>query len=196
MGVEIEKQTLAPSGDSYGNGLTGVETMPRDAYLALGMALGTSGLMKWAYFTPQRTVTCTKIVTSAAGTAAGATPTMCRIGFYSVAANGDMTLVCRSANNTGLWATINAEYEEAMATAGGYPSSYTFVAGQRYAGAAICVSGATIPTLAGHAFPNAAMAVREPRLVGQLSGQTDLPASIAAGSVANGGQRLWLAAVA
>lgn len=190
MGVEIAKNTLAPSQHLYGNGITGVETMIRDS-MQTSATLGASGAMRLSYLTAVETRSVSTAVTATGSTAAGATPTLVRFGLYSVdVASGDITLVASTANDTSLLAATTTEYAKALS------SSYTVVAGQRYAAAILVVSGATIPTIAGNA-PQAGSStlLRTPRMSGLVSGQADLPATVASGSIAASGVRHWIAFV-
>lgn len=192
MGVEIAKQTLVPGQDSYANGLTGVETTSRQNCGLNNVPTMTSGVLRLAYFTSAMAVTVAKCVTSTGGTAAGATPTLCRVGLYTVASNGDLTLVASMANDTSMWAGSNTEYEKSLS------ASYTVAAGQRYAAAALCVTATTPPNLFGAVPSHGSSSVfaRAPRLCGFLNSQTDLPASISSGSVTNSTTSLWVGFVA
>jgi hypothetical protein len=174
----------------------GVQTVSRLLTTSTAVALSTSGNIRFTFFTPRKGATITKIISCSGGTAAGATPTLCRMGFYTVDASGNLTLACANDNSTTLWAGTNTEYERALGTAGGLPSSYTFQAGLRYAAGVICVSGATIPTLVGNSQMNGATALRAPTMSALLSGQTDLPTSIAVGTLAASAQAPWVAGVA
>lgn len=192
MGVDITKQTLAPGQDSYANGLTGVETMDRGfTGLGNGPSLST-GALRLTFFTPPSSFVANTAVTATGGTAAAATPTLCKVGVYSVATNGDLTLVASTANTPSLWASSSTKYETALS------SAYTFVGGQRYAAAVLCVTGATAPNAFGTIISNGSSAVLglSPRLSGFLSGQSDLPASISSGSVTDSTSRVWVGFIA
>jgi len=156
----------------------GTTTMDRKA--ATASPTCTSQLLRLMYFTAPRAETIANVAVLTSGTAAGATPTLCRIGVYSVAANGDLTLVGACANDTSLFATINTRYARALS------ASYNAVLGQRYAMGVLVVTAAATPTFVGIA-PNSALVTSfstSPRISGSLAGQSDLPSSIAAGSVA------------
>lgn len=143
----------------------------------------TSGLLQLVYFTAQRSETIASVKMLSAQTAAAATPTLVRFGIYEVAANGDLTLVASTANDTAIFAGTHTAYDKALSVAWGK------VAGRRYAVAVLVVSGAAMPVLYG-SMPVGAAAVLDtllsaaPRWTGQVAGQTDLPASVAAASVA------------
>lgn len=189
MGIEFRRGYLTPDSALYGNTIDGLETVSRDAPVSSGMALST-GLIRFSYFTPPAAFTATNAVTATYTTAAGATPTLCRVGFYTVASNGNLTLVAATANTTSLWATVNTVYETALT------ATYTFQPGQRYAAGALCVTGATAPQLVGQVYSTAAIPTLAPQLTSALTGQTDLPASITAGSLITSGNRIYIAATA
>lgn len=135
--------------------------------------------LRLVYFTARKTETITKLVMTSSTTAAGATPTLVRFGIYSVAGNGDLALIHAIANDTGIFVSTGTEYERALT------SSFSKVQGTRYAVASLVVTGATAPTVIGQTSPNGLGWGVEPRLVGAVTGQTDLPASISAGSIVN-----------
>jgi hypothetical protein len=173
----------------YGNALAGVETMPRN--FVIGSATMTSGAVRLAYFTPQVSYTASTIITATASTAAAATPTLCRMGLYAVAANGDLTLVASCANDTALWAATTTEYSRALVS----PATYTLIAGIRYAAGAICISASAVPTLIGSSGSNSALLGRAPVLCKSIGGQTDLPASQVVAGLSATAQLIYVALV-
>lgn len=192
MGVFFSRLSLAPGEDASGNGLSGVETLNRANCGINNVPTMTSGVLRLAYFASPVSVTVSKCVTSTGGTGAGATPTLCRVGLYSVASNGNLTLVASIDNDTTMWASSNTEYEKALS------ASYTIVGGQRYAAAALVVTGTTPPNLFGivPAHGSSAVLARNPRLSGFVNSQTDLPATVANGSITNSTTSLWVGFVA
>lgn len=167
------------------NAVTSGELVPPDRFLAYanaGVALmSASQRMNLHYFTAQKTEPITQIETATGATAAGATPTLCRVGVFSIAANGDGTLLAAIANDTAMWATIGLEYLRALTT------TFNKVAGQRYAVGALCVTAAALPVLVGPTLAvattsNNGMALA-PRIGGAITGQADLPATFLAASV-------------
>lgn len=156
---------------------TGQETFPRETCDQNATA-ATSGVLELTYFTAYKTETSTQVKTFAGGIAAAATPTTCKVGLYTVASNGDLTRVAITANTTTLWATINTAYTTA------WLASVDLVKGQRYALARLIVTGVAAPSWPCQ-FLAAALGSETPRINGQVAGQTDIPASISAGTVAN-----------
>lgn len=185
---------LTPAAEYYGNALTGVETFARP-FGTVTKAL-TSQKLYLTFFTPAQSYTATQMVTTTGGTAAAATPTLCRMGVYTVAVNGNGTLVAAILNDTTLFAGGNTEYVRNFDVGGGLPTSYPYVAGQRYAHALLIVSAAAMPSVlvSGNSGSSATYA-RAPRLVGVISGQADLPVSFTAGGLSNEQGLVWIGAV-
>ena len=153
------------------------EITPTRDWYSNNVPLTTSGNLLLSYATAVRTEAINTLTTYSGTNAAGATPTLCRVGVYSVAANGDLTLIAACANDTALWAATNTAYPKALT------STFNKVAGQRYAYACICVSAAGIPSLCGNLHAIANVPFISPRVCAVVSGQADLPASIVNGSI-------------
>ena len=165
---------IVASGNDLGSGQ---ECLPRD--LAVSSVAMTSGVLRIRYFTARKTETENNIYMRTGTTGAGATPTLCRMGIYSVATNGDLTLIGSCANDTTLFATASTKYTRALT------SSVSLVAGQRYAIAAIVVTAAAAPTiLSSSTGGDANELATTPRQTAILTAQTDLTTPITAGSLA------------
>jgi hypothetical protein len=176
---------------AYANALVGIETAPRIICQAAA-PLSTSGTLRLSYFTPSQSATIGSLVAVTGSTAAAATPTFCRIGLYTAAANNDLTLVASIANDTALWAAAFTEYSSVLVS----PASYTAVAGQRYAFGVLCVSAAAVPSFYGLQTLSTATFSRPPVLSRSLAGQTDLPSSITHASTAADSRIIWVGGVA
>lgn len=155
----------------------GQETIGR--LLAGGAISMSTGSLRLAYFTARKSETITQLKVATGGTAAGATPTLIRMGLYSVDASGNLTLVASTPNDTTLLANTTTTYPKALS------ASYAVVRGLRYAFGLLVVTGATAPSVLASLVLNATIASASPRRVGNVAGQSDLPASISAGSVAS-----------
>lgn len=151
---------------------------------ALSMASQT---LRLGYFDAFRNEGISQARVLCGGTAAGATPTLVRYGLYTVADNGDLTLVASTPNDTTLLATINTGYSKALST------PYRLLVGQRYAGAVLVVTGAAAPTIGGSILGVAVDSLGPPPICGVVSGQADLPASIVAASIAVTSSRPYIA---
>lgn len=142
-----------------------------------------AGTLQLSYFTALKSEAINNVTTVTVGTAAGATPTLCRVGLYAVAANGDLTLEAATANDTTLWANINNAYSRALT------GTWNKVVGRRYAAGLLCVTAAATPVIAGHTYSTSFVSSGPPQMAGSLAGQTDLPSNISAGSIAALGRR-------
>jgi hypothetical protein len=165
----------------------GEATMPRGEVQS-NVTL-TSGQVRLAYFTATKTETINNIKGFTASTAAAATPTLCRLGLYSVDSSGNLTLVASCASDTTMFATTTTAYTKALTV------PYLKVAGQRYAIAALVITGATAPTSPASFFsgPGAEMTSTGPTESAALSGQSDLPSTITAGSLGSSSQKMYAA---
>ncbi len=140
-----------------------------------------SGALILSYFTAPKDKTYTSIATAVRDAAAGATPTVARMGVYEVAADGGITLRASTAHDASLWSVLNTEYERNF--------TLPFVAqrGQRYAAAKLIVTAAALPSLQGVSIAPTAWSnvnVRySPSAWGRVLSQTDLPASVPVGSI-------------
>lgn len=147
--------------------------------LATSTAAGASnGNFRGPYFTCRKSQTITKIRTVVGSTnQIGAT--LCRIGLFTADASDNLTLVASTANDTSLWATANTVYDKALSS----PTSYTVVRGQRYAIGMLVVGASQAPGLVGFTLGNSAIGNTAPRTGFLIGSQTDLPSSIATGSM-------------
>jgi hypothetical protein len=146
--------------------------------------------LQLSYFTAALTETCTRIAVNTGSTAAGARPTLVRFGLYSVAANGDLTLVAATTNDTTLLAAANTRYAKATSAA------FVKIQGQRYATAVLVVSAAIMPSI----FANGPMGgtglsmlrTGKGRRQARVASQTDLPLKISNASITIDGNALYV----
>ena len=122
-----------------------IEPFPRWAAVGGDAAL-TSGTAEWACFTALENITVSKIKMMVGGTASAGSPTLRRMGLATVASNGDITVVARTANDTSLFNATFTAFERSFDTGSGFPATYDLVAGNRYAAGVIAVGG-TMPAL-------------------------------------------------
>jgi hypothetical protein len=160
---------------------------PRQATSAVTLA---NQRMQLTYFTAALTETCTQAVVNTSTTAAGATPTLVRIGVYSVAANGDLTLIASTPNDTTLLATASTKYAKA------FSASFVKTQGQRYAVALLVVSAAAMPSIMGNgAMGGTGLSMLRTgvgRRQARVASQTDLPSTVANASCSLDGNSLYL----
>ena len=113
-------------------------------------------------------------------TAAGATPTTIEWGLFTVDSSGDLTQVAVTPNNTALFNATYAKQSES------FSSSYTMVPGQRYALGLLVVSSQAMPTTI-RDWNSSIMSWNGPvRRMSSLTGQTSMPSSVSAASLAWG----------
>jgi len=180
-GQSVLFSRLSQTSDNLATG----ELVPPDRHIAYGSStvasLTTSQQLNLHYFTASRTEAITQIETISGSTAAAATPTICRVGIYDLAANGDGTLIASTTNDTAMWSATLTAYPKALNV------TFNKVAGKRYAVAVLCVSAAAMPVLMSPAFINTGIlnshVGRTPILCGLLAGQADLPANFTAASI-------------
>jgi hypothetical protein len=139
----------------------------------------TSGTVRFTYFQAEKSETVTQIKSVTDGTAAAATPTIARMGVYSIDGAGNLTLITSSANDTALWNATSSPFTKAL----GGGTGYAKVAGTWYAIGDIIVTAVATPTLAGTQHQVGSIMQTAPRLTAAFAGQTDLPSSVAVGSL-------------
>jgi hypothetical protein len=185
---------LTAAAEYYGGGLAGVEPFPR---WAAGAAKATgNGVLYLTYLTPSQSYPATSL-SIVTGGAAGATPTLCRMGVYTIDAAGAGALVAAIANDTTLFAAGATKYARNFSAGGGLPTGYAYQAGQRYAHGVLILSAAAFPTLKGVDLgAQSGLFALAPRLFGQLTGQVDLPTSFVAASLATTQDAaIWIGAI-
>lgn len=161
--------------------VSGETTLAREFVTYLDRATG-SGNMRLTYFTAQKNEIITQVKMFTGSTAAGATPTLVRIGIWTADASGALlALVGSTPNDTTLLADANTGYTKALS------ASWAKVAGQRYAHGILVVTAATAPTMAGlgiGGLPTTELAIA-PRIAGYMGALSDLPSSAGSGSISN-----------
>lgn len=159
---------------------SGETTLPR--YLMNASATLASTSMRLGYFTARKTETINTLGISTGATAAGATPSIARMGIYSLDGSGNGTLAASTPNDTSLFAGATTRYTK------GLSAPFSKVAGTRYAVSILVVSGATMPNMAGWAaIAGYALFGMTPRITGLIASQSDLPSSFTAGQVVASG---------
>jgi len=160
---------------------TGLDIIPR--YLsATGTRSLQNGFVEFTVFVPNTSVTISNItaVCTTAGTDTGGT-TVRRLGLYTInQSTNAVTLVARTASDATLFTTASTTYTKALDTTGGYPASYTLLAGVPYAvGMVAYNTGGTFaqPTVQGTSTLQSNLAALSPAIVGRITGQTDLATS-------------------
>lgn len=157
----------------------GEMSMPLGAVSNAGCATSNQ-VLRLIFFEAQVTETINNLTVYTGGTAAGATPTLIRMGVWSVNGSDDLTaLLASTANDTSLLASTNTGYTKALS------SSWSKVAGTRYAIGLLVVTGATAPQMTGQSVSASGLLSgggNLPRVTAALTGQSDLPSTASAGS--------------
>lgn len=147
-----------------------------------------SGTLYLSFFRACKAATLSRWDAATTTQGFAATPTLIRGGLYTVDSLGNLTLAAASASDTTIGTAGSTKFGKVFAT----PLAVEFA--RWYAFGFLAVSGTTMATLLG---PNVAFGshnismLSDPRVNGVVSGQSDLPASITAGSVAASNQLLW-----
>jgi hypothetical protein len=156
---------------------SGHETIPR--WAASNQAINmTSGALRITYFVPRRAGTVTAIRVPSGSTPAGATPSLVRFALFAVdASTGNLTLMSATVSDTSVFAATFTSYSRNLAAA------QTLVAGQLYAIGVLVVTAATVPQVAGGNYASGQENLTAPQFCAVLTSQSDIPASITAGSL-------------
>lgn len=158
----------------------GEECMPRNDIHSEFVST-TSGFLRLSLWTARKTETTTQVRMYSGATAAGATPTLCRIGLYLFDASGDAALVASTANDTTLFAAVGGTYTRSWTT------PYEKIRGRRYGVGALVVTAATTPTFLGKLVSPGAEFGIAPVMGLVYTGLADLPANlVGASGIANG----------
>ena len=186
MTVRFGPATDAPQGFTTG----GESNFPR--FTLTSSVTMTSQLLRVSFFRATKDEVITQVRTSTTGTAAGATPTICRFGIYDVDSAGTTyTLIASTTNDTSLFAGTNTRYTKSLT------ASFNKEAGKVYGCAILVVTAATAPTIAAPAafVGSANEAVEKPILYASLAAQADLPASLTAAGLSTATSAPYVALV-
>lgn len=164
--------------------LASVTTMPRQLVQSTVAGMASQSL-RLTGFTADKSLTANNVATLSGITAAAATPTVCRIGVYSVSVTNDCTLIGSTANDTTLWAAAATRYIKALSA----PTS--IVQGQRYAVGILVVTAAAMPNFYGSSSIPGAESLIAPFVSAALASQSDLPSTIAGTSLAASGTGIY-----
>jgi hypothetical protein len=163
---------------SFGFSSSAIETWPRGNAAPSASNWASTQRVQFAMFTPVKNLTVSEASLFVAGTTASGT-TVARMGLYTWNESTETaTLVAQTANDTTLFNTVSTLQTRSFDTTGGYPASYSLVAGTTYAFAAIWV-GTSAPTVLGLSFAavNAHQGIGGARVSGMRSSQSDLPST-------------------
>ncbi len=182
--MDYDKLYLLQKDDS--SLFSGEAVFSREEIASSGVGVGT-GSLRLTYFTAGKTETISQVRLHTGSTAAGATPTICRIAVYLVDdATQNLTLVASTANDTTLFSVATNEYVKA------FSAPFTKYKGNRYAIGVLVVTAFTLPNFCGQNSIPAAETSKAPRITG-YSAQADIVASITDASLTAGASRIYFA---
>lgn len=182
-GLDIDGELTLNGGPIAGGELisspldTGITTIPRTT--AFSNIAAATQLLELCYFRASKNMPAVTHKMWSSATAAAATPTLVKYALFSVAANGDLTRIAITANDTALFSAINTAYPKA------YITPTNLVAGLIYAAAFLIVTAGAAPTLPasnGQTIQGSILQAA-PRLAGAVSAQADIAASYTAAQV-------------
>jgi hypothetical protein len=119
-----------------------MSTVPR--WAASSSTANSNNSIRLDLLIPTSSITVSNITMRSASLTAGAT--LIRFGIYT-RSGSTFTLVARTASDTTIFAATNTRYTRALATAGGYPSTYSMTAGSEYWIGYIIVGATTLGSL-------------------------------------------------
>lgn len=166
------------------NPTAAVTSIPRLSVISNAIS-NTSQLLRLTYFTAPFAFTVSNLSLTAGTAAAAATPTLIRYGIYSEDGSGNLTLIGSTPNDTTMLAAAFTAYTKALST----PVALT--KGTRYAMAVLVVSSATMHNMYGISVTAADFGLA-PRLTAAVAAQTDLPSTVAVGSLANNAMAFYM----
>jgi hypothetical protein len=168
----------------------GQESMSRDLLVSSAVLSGAGATcaIRLTFFTARKSFTSTAVRMYTGATPAGATPSLARMGVWSVD-GASCTLRGSTAHDATLFSVGSGTYQR------NWETPVNFEEGRRYCGGACVITAATAPSLGGWAGGYSTEHGMDAMTAGIISGQSDLPASFLLSSVSNGVQRPYMAMV-
>jgi len=157
-------------------GATNETTSVVDVYPRSGNFSGTpsSSTTYFTFFTPRWDATVSSLSVASASTQTTG-QSLVRFGLYTVDGSGNATLVARTASDTTIFSSANTVYTRTFNTTGGYPSTYSLVAGTRYAIGVVVVAATTGTVYTAFNSIPSALSTLSPRMTGLVAATSDLP---------------------
>lgn len=187
-----------PGADAHpGLALLGFEPLPR--WLGQQGATCKSGVAALVIGKCYTSATVTKLRATSRTATSGAT--LARMGIYTLpdtygsTGSGTLTLVARTASIGTMFDSGYNDQSVALATAGGYPASFTFLAGKYYALALLQVGSTVDPSFFGSPGWGGMMGL-VPALVQGFASQADLGATYTVASGTAYGDAPWIGGIA
>jgi hypothetical protein len=136
----------------------------------------TSGTVYFTMFSPLWTKEISSISVSSA-TVATTGASLVRFGLYSISGN-TATLLAQTASDPTIFSSTSTLYTRTLSTSGGYPGTYTLVAGTRYAIGVLVIAATPGSIYTAYSSPPSTISSLSPRITGSIALQTDLPLTV------------------
>lgn len=136
----------------------------------------TSGTVYFTMFSPLWTKQISSISVSSA-TVATTGASLVRFGLYSISGN-TATLLAQTASDPTVFSSTSTLYTRTLSTSGGYPGTYTLVAGTRYAIGVVVIAATPGSIYTAYSSPPSTISSLSPRITGSVALQTDLPLTV------------------
>jgi len=136
----------------------------------------TSGTVYFTMFSPLWTKQISSISVSSA-TVATTGASLVRFGLYSISGN-TATLLAQTASDPTIFSSTSTLYTRTLSTSGGYPGTYTLVAGTRYAIGVVVIAATPGSIYTAYNSPPSTISSLSPRITGSVALQTDLPLTV------------------
>jgi hypothetical protein len=137
----------------------------------------TSGTVYFTMFSPLWTKEISSISVSSA-TVATTGASLVRFGLYSISGN-TATLLAQTASDPTVFSSTSTLYTRTLSVSGGYPATYTLVAGTRYAIGVLVIAATPGSIYTAYSSPPSTLSSLSPRITGSVALQTDLPITVA-----------------
>lgn len=177
--------TTSYTDSKVSSGSTELETLSRKDVTSSAISMGSTVLRATSIPDVPSEVTVSTVRVASGATAAGATPTIVRLGVYKENTDGSLSLVGSTDNDTSLLAAASTTYDKPLS------SPVVLTPGVRYFVGLLVVTSATAPTVAGAVGAVASLLAASPRISAQINGRTDLPASVAVADMTNSGSLVY-----
>jgi hypothetical protein len=141
-------------------------------YVATSTSLGLSRVYL-TMFTPLFNQTISNLIIHS-GPVSSPNYTLVKMGLFTISGT-TATLVAETASDTTLFTAQRVVYTRALSSARGYPTSYSLVAGTRYALGAIAVGTGSSNFWSNAQLSDSTLSFTAPQISGIITSQTDLP---------------------
>lgn len=174
--------------NTSGQPTTRMEVLSREHNTASGGLV--DGRIQLTYFTPVDEFVVAR-VEAVCGATAVAGATLIRFGLYEVDKSDNLKLIAATPSDATLFAGTNAATSKSLGGDGVLPGTYRLKPGQRYAVGVLVVGSTNAGTIHGATVGSVLANLNPGRINGTVTGLTDLPATIATGTIGTSSLRPW-----